>query len=84
MDGDTPAPPELQLSWNCEKYSCLPAAGGYLDQDYSLMLHMAVLSNCYNAYNQYLNAQGAQIHGLSENTRRILRYLKDAGILFKA
>ena len=55
-----------------------------MDQEYGMMIRMAVLSNIYNAYNRYRNAQGKQIHTLSEGERRILRYLKDAGVLFRA
>jgi hypothetical protein len=84
VDGNTSAPPELKLSWQCERYSCLPENGGMLDQDHTTMLRMAVLSNIYNAYSHYRNAHGTQIHSLSESERRILRWMKDEGILFRA
>ncbi len=82
VDGKTPAPPELQLAWSCERWHCLPDSGAYLDQDYQLMTRITVLLNIYSAYSHYRNSQGKQIHSLSINERRILRYLKDAGILF--
>lgn len=84
VDGDASPPPELRLAWSCERWGCLPEAGAYLDQDYQLMNRMTVFSNIYNAYSQYRNAHGAAIHNLSEGTRKILRFLKDTGVLFKA
>ena len=84
MDGEAPAPPELRLSWQCERYHSLPEAGGYLDQDYALVTRMGSLANVYSAYAHYRNAQGAQIHSLSVSERRVLRYLKDTGVLFRA
>lgn len=84
VDGDAQPPPELRLAWECDRWHCLPEAGAYLDQDYALMTRMSALTNAYNAYSAYRSAQGAQIHNLSEGTRKILRYLKDIGVLFKA
>lgn len=48
------------------------------------MTRMSVLANIHNAYSRYRNAQGDAIHNLSEGDRRILRYLKDEGFIFKA
>lgn len=84
VGGEASPPPELRLSWSCEKYNCLPDAGGYLDQDFRLMHRMTVLSNVYNAYNTFRNAHGKDIHNLSEATRRVLRRLKDMGLIFNA
>jgi ABC-type phosphate/phosphonate transport system ATPase subunit len=82
VDGSASPPPELRLAWACEKWSCLPDAGAYLDQDYQLMNRMTVFSNVYNVYSRYRSMQGAQIHSLSDGERKILRFLKDAGVLF--
>lgn len=82
-DGDAPAPPELRLAWECERFHCLPDSGGYMDQDYKLMLLMATLSNVYSVYSRFRNAQGTQIHQLGNSERRILRWLKDMGLIFK-
>jgi hypothetical protein len=84
VDGEEAAPPELRLGWECERYSCLPDAGGYLEQDYELMIRMSSLANIHRAYSRYRNAQGTQIHNLSMADRMILRQLKDIGVLFKA
>lgn len=84
VDGESPSPPELRLSWSCERYHSLPDAGGYLDQDWALMLRMNALANIYGAYSRYRNAQGRQIHSLTIGERQILRMLKDKGILFNA
>lgn len=48
------------------------------------MTTITSLANVYNAYSQYRNAHGKEIHNLSESTRRILRTLKDLGIIFKS
>jgi hypothetical protein len=84
VDGESPAPPELSLAWQCKRWGCLPDTGAYLDQDYVLLRRMTALSNIYDAYSRYRNLQGTQIHSLSENERRVLRSLKDMGILFGA
>jgi ABC-type phosphate/phosphonate transport system ATPase subunit len=84
VDGDCPAPSELSVGWQCERFGCLPEAGGYLDQEYVLMHRMSVLMNIYAAYAHYRGSHGAQIHNLSDSERRVLRQLKDMGILFKA
>ena len=83
VDGDTPAPPELYIAWECEHWGCLPDSGAYFDQDYRLMLLMKVLSNVYAAYSRYRNASGRQIHSLTTGERRILRNLKDMGLILK-
>jgi ABC-type phosphate/phosphonate transport system ATPase subunit len=83
VDGDAPAPAELRLAWECERWRCLPETGAYMDQDYSLLTRMSVLSNVYSAYSRYRNAHGAQIHQLTEGERRILRNLKDNGLIFQ-
>lgn len=82
-DGEASAPPELRLAWECERFHCLPEEGGYMDQDYSMMLKMATLANVYGVYSRFRNAQGAQIHQLGSADRRILRWLKDMGLIFK-
>ena len=82
VDGDGDPPPELILSWQCSRWACLPDTGGYFEQDYSIMRRMTTLANVYNALTKYRNAKGAQIHNLTESDRRILRFLKDAGLLF--
>lgn len=83
VDGDASAPPELRLGWECERFNCLPEAGGYLDQMYSTMSTMAALMNVYGAYSRYRNSRGADIHNLSDGERRILRSLKDMGLIFR-
>lgn len=84
VDGDAAPPPELRLAWECERWHCLPDTGAYLEQDYKLLTRMTALSNMYNAYSRYRNAQGKQIHSLTTSERKILRYLKDIGVLFGA
>jgi len=51
-----------------------------LDQDAILMTRMAILTNARNAVDRIINLSGARIHDLTDGERRILRYLKDAGV----
>ena len=80
-DNGTP-PAELKLSWDCERWHTLPEAGGLLDQDFTLITRMKSLSSVYSAVSAWFNLKGENIHRMSEQTRRILRLLLDAGIQF--
>jgi hypothetical protein len=80
VDGTSPAPPELRLGWECERWHCLPDTGAYLDQDYRLMTWISALMNAYNALSRMRSMHGAQIHNLSEGERRVIRYLMDIGV----
>ena len=75
-------PPELMLSWDCERWHTLPEAGGLLDQDARLITTMKSLASIYAACSQWFNLKGKDIHRMSEQTRRILRMLLDNGIQF--
>ena len=78
----TRLPPDLQLHNLCEGYSALPDEGGMLDQDAGLVTRMTVLSNIHHAVKRWQNAQGKAVHNLTDSERRILRYLKDEGLMF--
>lgn len=78
--GGEPPPAELRLAWMCDG-GRLPAAGGVLDQEYALMIRMQVTANVYAAVSHYKNAGGAQIHGLSDAERRIIKSLINNGLL---
>ena len=77
-----PSPAELRLSWQCERFHCLPDSGAYLDQDYELITRMTALSNIYSVVHKWLNLEGKQVHSLSDSERKILRSLKDMGVMF--
>ena len=81
VDESEAPPPDLVLSWRCERWGALPDAGGILDQDYATMHRMTVLSNVYNAMSRLRNAKGAQIHNLSQSERRIIKSLMDEGLI---
>jgi hypothetical protein len=76
-------PPELKLAWNCQRWNCLPDVGAYLDQDNTLMLRMNAFTNIYNLMQRWQSMSGKSIHSLSEGDRKLLRHLKDLGILFQ-
>ncbi len=78
---DTP-PPELILGWQCKRWHCLPDIGAYFDQDYSLMHRITVLMNIHDALQRWQTCTGKAIHTLTDNERRIIRWLKDIGMVF--
>ncbi|MBU2249813.1 MAG: hypothetical protein KKD77_23905 [Gammaproteobacteria bacterium] len=43
-------PPELELAFQCRRWTSLPEAGGLLDQPAGLMRRMTILENIYNAF----------------------------------
>jgi hypothetical protein len=79
LEGSVP-PQELIMAWRCRQWNALPEAGGVFDQPYTLMERMEALSNIYDTMSHYANAQGEQIHGLSHQERRLLKWLKDEKI----
>lgn len=80
--GEGTPPPELKIGWQCERWHCLPEQGAYLDQDYKLMYSITALSNIYNTVQRWRNSSGKSIHSLTDGERRILRMLKDMGVIF--
>lgn len=55
-----------------------------MDQDYGLMQRMVALTNVYSAVSAWFNLKGDAIHRMSEQTRKILRFLLDNNINFNA
>lgn len=81
-EGEGPPPPELLLGWQCERFHCLPDLAGYYDQDYKTMTHMTALMNVHSVVKRWRSLSGKQVHTLTDAERRILRSLKDMGIMF--
>ena len=79
-EGETP-PPELRLAWWCEQWNALPENGGLYQQDHKTIRRMTALTNIYNLVTRVRNMKGAQIHNLTTSERRILRALRDEGLL---
>jgi len=51
---ETAAPPEaLTLDGDCQRLSCLPLAGGLLEQPAWLLRQMRFCRNAYNAWHAY-------------------------------
>lgn len=63
--------------------SLLPDAGGVLDQDYGLMYRMRSLQNIYRTVSRLRNLKGKDIHSLTDSERRLLRGLRDLGLLYR-
>lgn len=81
---NAPPPMELRMGWQCERWRCLPKAGGLFDQDYQLMYRMSVLLNIHHTVTRVRSLKGKEIHRLTDAERKILRYLMDKEILFHA
>jgi len=84
QDEDEPPPVELRLAWMCERWNTLPKDGSLYGQDYKTMHRMLVMSNIYNTVQRFKHLQGKDIHKLTSAERKILRDLKDQGLLFHA
>ncbi len=82
VDEGAPAPPELQLAWQCERWHALPDVGALYQQDAQTMNRMGALSSVYDALSHMRNSTGGQIHNLSEAERMTLRKLIDMGLIF--
>ena len=82
MEGDGDQPPELTLALMCQKWNTLPDAGGLHDQDARLMKTMSGVLTVHGVLNRWRTLTGKQIHQLTEGERRVLRMLKDMGLLF--
>ena len=79
-DGKQAAPPsELEIAWQCKRWNCLPTAGGYLDQDYSLIARMSMLDNIHAFMVHLRSLVGDRIHTLTGPQRRLWRWLIDEG-----
>ena len=52
-----------------------------LDQDYSMMHQMSVLSNVYDTLTRLRGLKGAQIHGMSSSERRLIKSLRDMDMI---
>ena len=82
VDGEQPPPDELRLYWMGQKFgSALPEAGGLYDQDYVLIMRMTSLSNIYQTVERYRRAVGEEIHKLTTQERRIIKWLRDERLI---
>jgi hypothetical protein len=81
---ETPAPPELRLAWQCERWQTLPDNGNLYAQDYKTMHLMNISTNIYNSIVRIKSLKGREIHRLGDGDRKILRMLMDEGFLFNA
>lgn len=83
VDGDGEPPAELRLAWLCGE-AHLPETGAVLDQDAGLMARMRACENVYRALSRFRGLKGHAIHGLTTAERKVLRLLKDDGLLARA
>ncbi len=59
----------------------MPEQGGLYDQDYLTMHRMGALDNIYSTVVRVRNLTGHQIHSLTTSERRMIRYLRDLGVM---
>lgn len=79
---DIPPPDELHILWLCNRFpGSLPETGAIFDQDSVLINRMNVLGNVYSAVSHAANAVGEQIHTLNNGERRIIKWLRDEGLM---
>lgn len=68
--------------WWCDHFGgALPENGGMLEQDHKAISRMTALKNIYNVVTRLRNMKGAHIHDLSTSERRLIRALRDEGML---
>lgn len=83
LENEGEPPPELELAVMCQKWNTLPDAGGLYEQDARMMKRMAGVLAIQNALVRWRTLTGRNIHQLTEGERKILRMLKDMGLLFQ-
>ena len=81
IDEGTRPPPVLRLAWLCGTYH-LPDDGGVYDQDYETYSRMIAANNVYNVMSKLRNSMGDQIHSLTMEDRKILKRIRDMGLLY--
>ena len=81
LDGDEDPPPVLRLSWMSKKYGALPEAGGVMDQEYAMLHRMDIVSNIHDAISRLRGFKGDAIHGMSTGDRRLIKSLRDMGLV---
>ena len=81
INGKEDPPPVLRLSWMSRKYSALPEAGGVLDQEYAMLHKMDIVSNVHDALSRLRGFKGDAIHGMSAGDRRLIKSLRDMGLV---
>jgi ABC-type protease/lipase transport system fused ATPase/permease subunit len=81
--GNAEPPPELEIIWGCQRYNCLPEAGGYLDQDVTLMKRGTTYENIYSFVKRNRQSGKAINYAeLSEADREIFDWLRGMEIRF--
>ena len=54
---DQPAPEELQMAWDCQRWNTLPEPGGLLDQPAGYVHRMNVALNVHDAFQSRQSAE---------------------------
>lgn len=72
-----PAPPELKLAWQAQRWNALPEPGGLLDQPAGLLNRMATAASVYNAF-KTLQQSAGQIVALANNNPQVIQIVRMA------
>lgn len=81
VDHNGRPPSALETAFLAKQWGSLPDPGGLYDQDAKLIKQMTVLYNVYKTLQKFRNAQGAQIHQLTDADRRILAGIKGLDLI---
>lgn len=76
-------PAELLMAFDCERYSCLPAAGGVLDQPAGLLRKMTRFMNVYLAFTAYAKADKTKMAAWKKNNSEMWQIVKEVNALRK-
>lgn len=77
---DRPAPPELRLYWQCQRFGVLPDGGALFDQDAGLIERMSTLGAVYDAVSHMRSLKGAEIHNMNPGAGRVIAWLETQGV----
>lgn len=82
LENEGDPPPELELALMCQKWNTLPDSGGLYEQDARLIKRMSGVLAIQSVLIRWRTLQGKNIHQLTDGERKILRMLRDMGLLF--
>lgn len=69
------------MAWDVKTWGSLPDAGGLNDQDYVLLRRMKVLLGYHDSLSSFRNLKGKSIHQMSDQQRRVVKHLRDEGMI---
>ena len=80
--GKGPPPPELEIWWKCQRFGCLPEAGGYLDQDAALMDRAVICEDVYHLVKKWRGMKQKDFTKLTDAERHLYKWLHQGKVIF--